>query len=458
MKKNDLSALQVNCFCFCDEEISREAPFQVPIDFPEGFKVDTAEASAAVTWSTDNLSCISEPCLIQTGPEPEDIGVRYAVRVQGTITLLVSVSPVRNQYGQGNGAVSVIHTEEIDQVVYYAAQSDRCPDFSQMTVEDLLIVPPFYGSPLTVTGTLVLPPSPDPQSYVFTANTGDSTVSVIDADLNTVVKTIPFSDVPTNLGVTFDKAFTYVLHGNTNLVSVIDNKTLTIINTITVGGGPRKIEFDPTDEFAYVMAAGSIYVINTASQSVIDVIPIPGALDFALDPNGQYVYTANGSSWSVDKYDINTGQLVESIIDTFEFPSLIATPYAGNFAYVLNGELWPKGVTEISLSPLSRGGDFSRLFETLRTIVFSLDSTRAYFLEPYSEPFLINNLYVVNTARQRIIANVSLPGAFDLAVTPDKQYIYAAQPNDNAVTVYRTSDYTAVTVIPVGAGPSAIAM
>lgn len=150
--------------------------------------------------------------------------------------------------------------------------------------------------------------------------------------------------------------------------------------------------------------------------------------------------------------------MVESIIDTFEFPSLITTPYAGNFAYVLNGELWPKGVTEISLSPLSRGGDFSRLFETLRTIVFSLDSTRAYFLEPYSEPFLINNLYVVNTARQRIIANVSLPGAFDLAVTPDKQYIYAAQPNDNAVTVYRTSDYTAVTVIPVGAGPSAIAM
>ena len=63
-------------------EISREAPFQVPIDIPEGFKVDSAEASAAVTWSTDNVSCISEPCLIQTGPEPEDIGVRYAVSSQ----------------------------------------------------------------------------------------------------------------------------------------------------------------------------------------------------------------------------------------------------------------------------------------------------------------------------------------------------------------------------------------
>lgn len=36
MKKNDLSALQENCFCFCDEEVSREAQFQVPIEVPEG--------------------------------------------------------------------------------------------------------------------------------------------------------------------------------------------------------------------------------------------------------------------------------------------------------------------------------------------------------------------------------------------------------------------------------------
>ncbi|KJJ43261.1 hypothetical protein UM89_00635 [Bacillus subtilis] len=458
MKKNDLSVLQQNCFCFCDEEISRESPFQVPINIPEGFTADSAEAAAAVTWSTDNLTCISEPCLIQTGPEIEDIGVRYAVRVQGTVTLLVSVSPVRNQYGQGNGSVSVIHDEEIDQVVYYAAQSDRCPDFSQITVEDLLIVPPFYGSPLTVTGTLVLPPSPDPQSYVFTANSGDSTVSVIDAAANLVVATIPFTSVPTDLGVTPDKAYTYVLHGNTNLISVIDNQTLTVTNTITVGLGPRKIQFDSEGEFAYVMAGGSIYIIDLALQAVSSVFAIPNAADFALDPNGQFVFTANTAFWSIDQYDVNTGQLVDSLVNEFEYPSLIETPYAGEFAYVMNGELWPKSVTEISLSPLSREGNLNRSFEVLRAIVFSFDSTRAYLLEPYIDPFLTDNLTVVNTAANTIIANVSVPGAFDIAVTPDNQYMYAAQPGDNAVTVYRTSDYTAVMVIPVGTGPSAIAM
>ncbi|KXZ17029.1 hypothetical protein AXI59_11260 [Bacillus nakamurai] len=464
MKKNELSfkekakMAQEDCLCFCDEEISREAVFQVPIEVPEGFVVDSAEAVGTVTWNPDNLSCVSEPCLTWTGPAPEDISMNYAVRLQGTVTLLVSVSPVRNQYGQGNGAISVIHTEAIDQIVYYSAQSDDCPDFSHITIEDILVVPPFYGSPLTVTGTIIFAPKPQPRTYVFTANSNDRTVSVIDAALNAVVKTISFSDVPTGLGVTRDKAYTYVLHGNTNFVSVIDNETLTVTHTITLGGAPRKIQFESTGGSAYILASGSIYMINIASQSIINVIPVPGGEDFALDPNGQFAYTTNPVSWSIDKYDLNTGRLTDRMIDTFEYPSMIETPFAGDFAYVLNGELFPKSVTEINLSTFSGGSDFNRFFEILNAIVFSPDSTRAYFLEPYFDPFLTDNLTVVDTARQRMIANVSLPGAVDLTVTPDNDYIYAAQLYDNTVMVYRTSDYTAVTVIPVGAGPSAIAM
>ncbi len=56
MKKNDFSVLQENCFCFCDEDASREVSFQVPIEVPEGFVVDPAEAVTAVTWSTDVMN------------------------------------------------------------------------------------------------------------------------------------------------------------------------------------------------------------------------------------------------------------------------------------------------------------------------------------------------------------------------------------------------------------------
>ncbi|MCY8825831.1 YncE family protein [Bacillus atrophaeus] len=458
MKKNDLSALQENCFCFCDEEVSREAQFQVPIEVPEGFTIDSAEAAAAVTWSTDNLSCISEPCLIQTGPEPEDIGVQYAVRLQGTVTLLVSVSPVRNQYGQGDGAVSVIHNAEIDQVVYYSDNPDDCPDFSDITIENLVVVPPFYGSPLSVTGTIVLVPAPDQRSYVFTANTGDSTVSVIDTDVNTLVSTISLSDIPTDLSVTLDKAYTYVLHRNANLVSIINNETLTVTQTIPLAGAPRKIQFETGGGFAYILAGGSsIYEINISSQTITNTFTVsPAADDFALDPNGQFFYTTNSVSWVVNKYDINTGQLIDSL-SNFETPNLIETPLIGDFAYLENGELRPNGVSVIDLTTFSESSKINRLFDGLITIVFSADGTRAFFLEPYFEVFP-ENLTVVDTAQHTFITTASLPGASDLTVTPDNQYIYVAQPAANTVTVYRTSDYTAVAVIPVGAGPSAISM
>ncbi|MGW8459016.1 YncE family protein [Bacillus atrophaeus] len=457
MKKNDLSAFQENCFCFCDEEISREALFQVPIDIPEGFTIDSAEAAAAVTWSTDNLSCISEPCLIQTGPEPEDIGVQYAVRLQGTVTLLVSVSPVRNQYGQGDGAVSVIHNAEIDQVVYYSDNPDDCPDFSEITIENLVVVPPFYGSPLSVTGTIVLVPAPDQRSYVFTANTGDSTVSVIDTDVNTLVSTISLSAIPTDLGVTLDKAYTYVLHRNANLVSIINNETLTVTQTIPLAGAPRKIQFETGGGFAYILAGGSsIYEINISSQTITNTFTVsPAADDFALDPNGQFFYTTNSVFWVVNKYDINTGQLIDSL-SNFETPNLIETPLIGDFAYLENGELRPNVVSVIDLTTFSESSQINRLFDGLITIVFSADGTRAFFLEPYFEVF--PNLTVVDTAQHTFITTASLPGASDLTVTPDNQYIYVAQSAANTVTVYRTSDYTAVAVIPVGAGPSAISI
>lgn len=182
----------------------------------------------------------------------------------------------------------------------------------------------------------------------------------------------------------------------------------------------------------------------------------PAADDFALDPNGQFFYTTNSGFWVVNKYDINTGQLIDSL-SNFETPNLIETPLIGDFAYLENGELRPNVVSVIDLTTFSESSQINRLFDGLITIVFSADGTRAFFLEPYFEVFP-ENLTVVDTAQHTFITTASLPGASDLAVTPDNQYIYAAQPNDNTVTVYRTSDYTAVTVIPVGAGPSAIAI
>ncbi|MEK5084067.1 YncE family protein [Bacillus sp. FSL H8-0515] len=455
MKKNDLSVLQENCFCFCDEEVSREAPFQVPIEVPEGFVVDPAEAVAAVTWSTDHLSCVSEPCLTEIGPGTEDIGVIYGMRLQGTITLLVSVSPVRNQYGQGNGSVSVIHTEEIDQVVYYLDESNDCPDFSNITIENLVVVPPFYGSSLTVTGTMVLVPEPELGSYAFTANQSNQTVTVIDTNTHTVVKTISVPYTPYELGVTPDKRYTYVLHHNYDLVTVIDNTTLRASAFIPIEGRPFQIAFDPAGAFAYVLTnfSDSIFVINTETKSVDRVIDNVAVLpaSIAIDTTGQFAYVVDNASGSIHKIDLAAGSSAGVLTGLYS-PNNMAIAPNNQFAYVTTREpndLNLSYVSVIDLNTFAEKALLSDLFLGSPKMIFSSDSTRAYLLVP-------GQLYVFDTASYTEIADADLLGTNDFALTPDQAFIYTTQPEQNTVTVYRTDDLSVETVITVVGGPMAI--
>ncbi|MCY9195317.1 YncE family protein [Bacillus atrophaeus] len=456
MKKNDLSALiQENCFCFCDEEVSREAQFLVPIEVPEGFVVDPAEAVAAVTWSTDHLSCVSEPCLTEIGPDTEDIGVIYGVRLQGTITLLVSVSPVRNQYGQGNGSVSVIHTEEIDQVVYYSNEPNDCPDLSDITIENLVVVPPFYGSSLTVAGTMVLVPEPELGSYAFTANQSNKTVTIIDTNTHTVVKNISVPYTPYELGVTPDKRYTYVLHHNYNLVTVIDNTTLRATAFIPIEGRPFQIAFDPAGAFAYVLTnfSDSIYVINTETKSVERVIGNIAVLpaSIAIDRTGQFAYVVDNASGSINKIDLAAGSSAGVLTGLYS-PNIMAIAPNNQFAYVTTREQYDLNfnyVSVIDLNTFTEEAFLNQWFFGSPKIIFSPDSTRAYLLEP-------GRLHVFDTATYTEVANADLLGTDDIALTSNQEYIYATQPEQNTVTVYRTDDLSVETVITVVGGPMAI--
>lgn len=339
MRKNKLSfkvkagAEQEECLCFCEEEASREAMFQAPIELPEGFVVDPAEAVANVTWNADSLSCVSDRCLIQTGPEPDEVGVQFAVRLQGTVTLLLSVSPVRNQYGQGDGAVSVIHNAEIDQVVYYSDEPDDCPDISDITIENLVVVPPFYGSPLSVTGTIVLVPEPEPV-YAFTANPDAQSVSVIDTNTHAVFTTIALPFEPTGIEMTPDKNSVFVLHFNNNMISVIDYDTLTVTTSILLDQPPETIKFVPEHDFAYVFAGTAIYVIGIDTLTVERSIPVEG-FDIAIDPNGLFAYVLNFGL--VQKVDLSTGEVLGTI-ERELIVSSIETDSTERYAYVLEQE------------------------------------------------------------------------------------------------------------------------
>ncbi|MBL6007794.1 YncE family protein [Bacillus halotolerans] len=452
MRKNKLSfkekaEVAQDCLCFCEEETSREAMFQAPIELPEGFVVDPAEAVANVTWNADSLSCVSERCLIETGPEPDEIGVQFAVRLQGTVTLLVSVSPVRNQYGQGEGAVSVIHNAEIDQVVYYSDEPDDCPDVSDITIENLVVVPPFYGSPLSVTGTIVLAPEPEPEPvYAFTANPDDQSVSVVDTNTHTVVTTISLPYQPTRVEKTPDNTSVFVLHYYDRVISVINQDTLSVTASILLDQPPESISFIPGHEFFYVVAGGAIDVIGIDTLTVERSIPFEG-FDVAIDPNGLFAYLLGFGS--VQRLDLNTGE-VTGTIERDLIVNGLETGWPERYLYVLEQEFFFNYLTVIDLSTFTISSTQELEYEGEYRMFKS--GSGVYLFDGFTY-----NLYSVSPSGAGVIGNLP-QSARDFAFTPNGEFLYATNFIEQSITVYNTDDYSVETVISLGVSPSDIAI
>ena len=83
--------------------------------------------------------------------------------------------------------------------------------------------------------------------FLYVANTGDNTVSVIDTATNTVVGLpIPVGNAPETLAVTPNGTKVYVTNVGDNTVSVIKTATNTVVATVPAGGGPVAVTPDGT--------------------------------------------------------------------------------------------------------------------------------------------------------------------------------------------------------------------
>src|SRR5262249_45252551 len=117
---------------------------------------------------------------------------------------------------------------------------------------------------------------------VYTVNGFDNTVSVIDANTNSVLTDIPVGKEPQEIALTSDGKWAYVTSFATNSVTVLDLTTNTTIATIAVGQTPAGIAVSPDDARVYVanynfnnlVGENTISVINTLTNEMV-VPPLP---------------------------------------------------------------------------------------------------------------------------------------------------------------------------------------
>ena len=153
---------------------------------------------------------------------------------------------------------------------------------------------------------------------VFVANRNDDTLSVIDTNSMSVIKTMALTgDQPYNVEVTPDGTTVYVAMktteggdtGTPGVVSIVDVASLTETGTITlVGESPEGIAISPDGSLVYIVfrESGTVDVISTANNTVIDSIVSDGSYLRDAVVIGSRLFVVDDSSPGVYVYDTST--------------------------------------------------------------------------------------------------------------------------------------------------------
>ena len=154
----------------------------------------------------------------------------------------------------------------------------------------------------------------------------------------TVTETITGFSLPEGLAVTPNGKYVYVANRGSGSVSVISTASNTVKATVTVGNGPNDVAVCPNGEYAYVTNyGGTVSVISTASNIVKVNVTVGGdPIGVAVTPNGEYAYVANADGTvSVISTASNTVNATATLGGN---PQWVAITPDGKYAYVTNAD------------------------------------------------------------------------------------------------------------------------
>lgn len=230
---------------------------------------------------------------IPVGQEPQDIAISSDGRVAlvtdyGDSTLTILSTTTHAQVGQsiptgGGGSPYGVAISPDGTTAYVTGYAN---DFT-LHHYDLSIIDlgtgTILGTPFTGQNPEGVALTPDGR-FAFVANSQSTAVSLIDTSTrtNTEVANDDVGSDPVAVAISGDGARTYVANSGSATVSVLGNGSLASSNTIDdlatipVGSGPDGIGLAHDGARAYVANGGSntLSVIDTATETVIDTIPI----------------------------------------------------------------------------------------------------------------------------------------------------------------------------------------
>lgn len=176
-----------------------------------------------------------------------------------------------------------------------------------------------------------------PLAYVTNINSGS--VSVIDLELEKVIKIIHCKIGIHAIDITPDASEIWVTNNKENTISVINTGTYQITNTLSTGKEPLRLKFSIDGKHCLVTNAGdgTISVYGQHAKKQIKTIQLhgkatllerilyhtPHPVGILIHPNGLYAFVANSNANKIEVIDMKSFSVV-STIGTGKIPDGLA--------------------------------------------------------------------------------------------------------------------------------------
>ncbi len=147
---------------------------------------------------------------------------------------------------------------------------------------------------------------------VWVANSGEDTVSEIEASSGTVIRTIPVGSDPN--GVSSDGTYVWVTNFTGGTVSEIEASSGTVLRTIILGPGsdPLGVSSDGTHVWVANYGVGTVSEIEASSGTVVRTIPF-GIIPDGVSSDGTHVWVTNYFADTVSEIEASSGTVVRTI-------------------------------------------------------------------------------------------------------------------------------------------------
>jgi YVTN family beta-propeller protein len=279
--------------------------------------------------STESLSSAQSNSLAEYAyvPNIETNTVSVINTTTNTVTATLPVGTIPN---------GVAINQDGSKVYVTSTGNDEDPGrrFSIIYTDTYEVVPKLVGEgygykPLGIAIT------PDETLYI-----ASSVTEKVYAINQTALKTTPISVGirPLGLAITLDGKWVYVANQGSGTVSVINTTTNNVTITVPVGSEPYEVAVDPNGECVYVTneGSGTVSVINTTTNNVTATVPVGiHPTGVVVTPDSKKVYVANHNSYKGTVSVINTTTLKVTPID-IQGVNLcgVAVTHNGDFVYV----------------------------------------------------------------------------------------------------------------------------